>query len=149
MTFRAKIGHAHLKVRDLERAIDFYRRTLNLQVNDRWGDQYVFLTGTTMHHEIALQQVGAHAPQPPAAATGLFHVAFEVPDRREFGAALRQLRNEGIAVAVVDHIGISWAMYFSDPDDNGLEIYWDTRDGDLSARWRGNRPLRDEEIFAP
>ncbi|MDX1615333.1 MAG: VOC family protein [Candidatus Promineifilaceae bacterium] len=149
MTFQAKIGHAHLKVRDLERAVEFYERALNLRVNDRWGEQYVFLTGTEMHHEIALQRVGAHAPQPPAGAIGLFHVAFEVPSRSAFAAALRHLRGEGIEVAVVDHVGISWAMYFNDPDNNGLEIYWDTRKGDLSARWTGNRPLPDVEIFAP
>ncbi|MCI0576275.1 MAG: VOC family protein [Chloroflexi bacterium] len=147
MTFPAKIGHAHLKVRDLERAVEFYTHALNLRVNDRWEEQYVFLTGTEMHHEIALQRVGPEAPDPPPHGVGLYHVAFEVPDKRAFALAVQHLRQMGVEVATVDHVGISWAMYFSDPDGNGLEIYWDSRGGDTSRRWLGNRPIPEQELL--
>ncbi len=101
------------------------------------------------YHEIALQDVGPNAPHPLANATGLYHVAFEVPDKRSFAQAYQALTSAGIPVASVDHY-ISWAMYFDDPDGNGLEIYWDTRN-QLGGRqlWRGeNAPLADETILA-
>ncbi len=149
MTYSTKIGHAHLKVRDLDTAIDFYTTYLALHLTERIGDAYVFLTGGSFHHEIALQNVGPHAPQPSPHDTGLYHVAFEVPNKRSFAEAYQKLCKAGIAVAPVDHY-ISWAMYFDDPDGNGLEIYWDTRNeqGGRSL-WHGdNAPLSDETILA-
>lgn len=80
--YQTKIGHAHLKVRNLKRAVDFYTRFFNLQVIEQVEENYVFLSGGNFHHEIALQYVGPHAPQPPRTGTGLYHVAFEVPDQR-------------------------------------------------------------------
>ena len=147
--YKTKIGHAHLKVRDLQRSIDFYRRFLALDVTEVVGNHYAFLTGGAFHHEIALQNVGADAPKPPARGTGLYHVAFEVPDMRSFALAYRSLREAGIAVLAVNHF-ISWAMYFDDPDGNGLEIYWDTRtEPGGRALWHGdNAPLDDETILA-
>ncbi len=149
MVYSTKIGHAHLKVRDLQRSIDFYTRFLGLHVTEQVEDAYAFLTGGTFHHEIALQNVGANAPHPPAHGTGLYHVAFEVPDKRSFAAAYRALTDAGITVATVDHY-ISWAMYFDDPDGNGLEIYWDTRSESGGRQlWRGeNAPLPEETILA-
>lgn len=149
MQYSTKIGHAHLKVRNLQRSIDFYTCFLALHVTEQVEDAYVFLTGGAFHHEIALQNVGPNAPHPPAHGSGLYHVAFEVPDKRSFAAAYRALTEAGVAVATVDHY-ISWAMYFDDPDGNGLEIYWDTR-GEAGGRqlWRGdNAPLLEETILA-
>ena len=149
MQYSTKIGHAHLKVRNLQRSIDFYTRFLALYVTEQVEDAYVFLTGGSFHHEIALQNVGPNAPHSPEQGTGLYHVAFEVPDRRSFAAAYHALTEAGVAVATVDHY-ISWAMYFDDPDGNGLEIYWDTR-GQPGGRqlWRGNNaPLVEETILA-
>lgn len=147
--YQTSIGHAHLKVRDLDRSVAFYTRFLNLRETERVGNQYAFLTGGALHHEIALQHVGAAAPSPPERGTGLYHVAFEVPSAREFAAAYQALTGAGVPVAPVDHL-ISWAMYFDDPDGNGLEIYWDTRDRPEGATlWRGvNRPLEPEMILA-
>lgn len=149
MQYSTKIGHAHLKVRDLRRSIDFYTRFLALHVTERVEDAYVFLTGGTFHHEIALQNVGPDAPHPPAQGTGLYHVAFEVPDKRSFAKAYHTLTEAGVPVATVDHY-ISWAMYFDDPDGNGLEIYWDTRNEPGGRQlWRGeNIPLLEETILA-
>ncbi len=102
-----------------------------------------------MHHEIALQQVGAGAPAPPPYGVGLYHVAFAVPDRRTFALAYRALTEAGLPVATVDH-RISWAMYFDDPDGNGLEIYWDARqEPGAEWLWRGeNLPLPPQTILA-
>lgn len=149
MQYSTKIGHAHLKVRDLQRSVDFYTRFLGLHVTEQVDNAYVFLTGGAFHHEVALQNVGSNAPHPPAHGTGLYHVAFEVPDKRSFAAAYRTLTAASISVATVDHY-ISWAMYFDDPDGNGLEIYWDTRNEPGGRQlWRGeNAPLLEETILA-
>lgn len=149
MSYSTKIGHAHLKVRDLTRSIDFYTRYLGLHETERVGNHYAFLTTGSYHHDIALQQVGANAPQPPAHGTGLYHVAFEVPDKRAFAEVYKTLTEAGIPVATVDHL-ISWAMYFDDPDGNGLEIYWDTRNEPGGRQlWYGeNVELDDKTILA-
>jgi catechol 2,3-dioxygenase len=149
MQYSTKIGHTHLKVRDLQRSIDFYTRFLALHVTEQVADAYVFLTGSSFHHEIALQNVGPDAPHPPAQGTGLYHVAFEVPNKQSFAEAYRTLAESGVPVAAVDHY-ISWAMYFDDPDGNGLEIYWDTRNQPGGRKlWQGeNAPLLEETILA-
>ena len=145
--YMTALGHAHLKVRDLRRSIDFYTRFFDLRVVEQIGDQYVFLSGGALHHELALQHLGTGAPGSDPRAVGLYHIAFEVPDKRSFAVAWRELTEAGISAAAVDH-RISWAMYFDDPDGNGLEIYCDTRylpDG--AELWHGqNRPLTEETI---
>lgn len=146
--YHTRIGHAHLKVRNLERALAFYTRFFELQVVEQVGS-YAFLSGGEFHHEIALQALGDHAPLAPRGTVGLYHVAFEVPDARAFAQAYQALTEAGVSVGAVDH-RISWAMYFNDPDGNGLEIYWDTRHLATGASlWHGeNLPLSDETIFA-
>ena len=149
IAYKTKVGYAHLKVRDLQRSIDFYTRFLGLDVTEVVGNHYAFLTAGTYHHEIALQNVGPDAPQPPSRGTGLYHVAFEVPDKRSFALAYSALHEAGIPVVAVDHY-ISWAMYFDDPDGNGLEIYWDTRTQPRGRQlWYGdNAPRENESILA-
>lgn len=144
-----KLGHAHLKVRDLDNAIAFYTQFLGLHVVERIGEQYAFLSGGERHHEIALQNVGMNAPMPSPLATGLYHVAFEVADRAAFAEAHQNLVAAGVDAVTVDHL-ISWAIYFSDPDGNGLEIYWDRRqEPDGQSLWRGrNLQLRADKILA-
>ncbi|MBI4390264.1 MAG: VOC family protein [candidate division NC10 bacterium] len=147
--YRARLGHTHLKVRSLPRAVDFYTRVFGLRVVEEVGGDYAFLSGEEAHHEIALQEVGAGAPAPPPHGVGLYHVAFEVPDRRAFALAYRTLHDAGVPVATVDH-RISWAIYFADPDGNGLEIYWDTRrEKDGRSEWRGaSLPLPPAKILS-
>jgi catechol 2,3-dioxygenase len=105
--------------------------------------------GGDLHHEVALQNVGPNAPPPHPCGTGLYHVAFEVGNRESLALAYRNLIEAGISVAPVDHL-ISWAIYFSDPDGNGLEIYWDTRNEPGGQKlWRGrNVPLPEDKILA-
>jgi catechol 2,3-dioxygenase len=147
--YSVKIGHAHLKVRDLDRAVAFYERFLKLHVTERVGDMYVFMTGGALHHEIALQRVAADAPSPAPHGVGLYHVAFEAPSKRDFAEAFQALREAGVSVGAVDHF-ISWAMYFDDPDGNGLEIYWDTRnEPGGKPLWRGeNEDLTPAQVLA-
>lgn len=147
MPYTTKIGHAHLKVRDLQRSIDFYTCYLGLHETERVGDAYAFLTTGSFHHDIALQQVGPNAPKPPAYSTGLYHVAFEVPNKRSFARAYKALTDADIPIATVDHF-ISWAMYFDDPDGNGLEIYSDTRDLPGGRQlWHGENASLDRETI--
>lgn len=146
--YKTKIGHAHLKVRDLDRSIEFYARFLGLHLTERVGNSFAFLTGGGLHHEVALQNVGPTAPTPAPHGTGLYHVAFEVADKESFAQAYRMVTEAGIEVYAVDHL-ISWALYFSDPDGNGLEIYWDTRrEPGGQELWHGlNLPLEPERIL--
>jgi catechol 2,3-dioxygenase len=147
--YQTRIGHAHLKVRDLDCSIAFYTRFFSLKLVERVGNHYAFLSGGEFHHEIALQHMGPDAPEPNPYGVGLYHVAFEVPDRRSMALAYQALTEAGVRVALVDHL-ISWAMYFDDPDGNGLEIYWDTRTEPGGEKlWRGrNVELPAEKLLA-
>lgn len=137
-----RIGHVHLKVRDLERSVAFYRRILGLEVTERVGPGFAFLSSGESHHELALQEVGEGAESPPPRSVGLYHTAWEVADREAFADARDVLAEAGVAAEAVDH-GISWALYFRDPDGQGVEIYLDRRGAPGGTeRWRGQtRPL--------
>ena len=143
-----KIGHAHLKVRDLETASDFYQRALGLGVREQY-ENFAFLSATEVHHEVALQEVGPRAHTPDRFDTGLFHVAFEVPDKSTLAETYARLQRLGVRILSVDH-RISWAIYFHDPDGNGLEVYCDTRaDASGTELWEGlDRPLTPERLLA-
>ena len=147
--YHTMIGHAHLKVRDLARSVAFYTRFFDLKITEEVPGAFAFLSGGPLHHELALQEVGPTAPLPHPHGVGLYHVAFEVPDKRSFADAYNTITKAGVPVAAVDH-GISWAIYLSDPDGNGLEIYWDTRREPGGEKlWRGrNLPLPAEKILA-
>ncbi len=121
-----RIGHVHLKVADLERALGFYRDVLGFEVTQRMGRQAVFLSAGGYHHHIGLNTWESAGGLPPAAGTtGLYHVAILYPTRAELGDALRQLVKAGIALdGAADH-GVSEALYLRDPDENGVELYWD------------------------
>ena len=121
-----RIGHVHLKVADLERALGFYRDVLGFELTQRLGTQAAFLSAGGYHHHIGLntwESAGGRAPA--AGTTGLYHVAILYPTRAELGDALRRLVAAGIALdGAADH-GVSEALYLRDPDGNGVELYWD------------------------
>ena len=136
-----RIGHVHLKVADLERAIAFYHGVLGFEVTQRLGSQAAFLSAGGYHHHIGLNTWESHGGSPPApGTTGLYHTAILYPTRAELADALRRVLAAGIELeGVADH-GVSEALYLRDPDDNGVELYWDrpqeewprTADGELA-----------------
>lgn len=144
-----KIGHVHLKVRQLDRAVEFYTHILGFNVTERLGSHYAFLTGGEAHHELALQALGPGAVSPQSHAVGLYHSAFVVADTAEFAAAWDRLEKARLDIAPVDH-GISWALYFSDLDGNGLEIYLDRRSSNHGQpAWHGaSRELTRADLEA-
>jgi catechol 2,3-dioxygenase len=120
------IGHVHLKVADIDRALDFYQGVLGFQVMARMGPQAAFISAGGYHHHIGLntwQSRGA-TPAPPG-HTGLFHAAIRYPTRRALAVALRRLIDAGVPLTGASDHGVSEALYLNDPDGNGLELYWD------------------------
>ena len=109
----------------------------------------MFLSAGKLHHDLALQYVGPHAPLPVRHAVGLYHTAFEVPDKHAFAQSYRDLTRAGVRVAATDH-RISWALYLNDPSGNGVEIYCDTRnEPDGVTTWQGvDRPLTEAQLRA-
>jgi len=123
---RVDIGHAHLKVADLERAIAFYQGVLGFELMQRYGTEAAFLSAGGYHHHIGLNTWESKGGEsPPPGTTGLYHVAIRYPDRRTLGDALRRLRDAGIPLDGASDHGVSEALYLRDPDGNGLELYRD------------------------
>jgi catechol 2,3-dioxygenase len=139
------VGHVHLKVRDLDRALEFYQQVLGLEVTERHGS-YAFLSFGERHHDVALQELGADADG-PGRGVGLYHAAFEVPDAETLAAVHERLQDHDVQVSPVDH-GISEALYCSDPDGNGIEIYRDTRIENDQQTWQGRNERFDPADIA-
>lgn len=120
-----QIGHVHLRVADLDRAIAFYRDVIGLEVQQLYGGQAAFL-GADGYHHIGLNTWDSLGGRPaPRGHTGLYHTAFVFPSRAALGAAILRVDAAGIALeGAADH-GVSQAVYLSDPDGNGVELYWD------------------------
>ena len=121
-----RIGHVHLKVSDLERAIGFYSGVLGFELQQKFGTSAAFLSAGGYHHHIGLntwESLGGTPP--PRGHTGLYHTAFLYPDRAQLADAMRRVIAAGIAIeGAADH-GVSEAVYLSDPDGNGVELYRD------------------------
>jgi len=129
------VGHVHLKVADLDRSEAFYREALGLEVTERVGGSFVFMSFGGAHHHVALQG-HQDAPAIDPAALGLYHFAVEVADERELAGAIDRIQGAGIGFTAVDH-GISKSVYFSDPDGHGVEVYCDTRESRHRPEWEG------------
>jgi catechol 2,3-dioxygenase len=121
-----KVGHVHLKVADLERALKFYHDVLGFEVTQRLGRQAAFLSAGGYHHHIGLNTWESAGGQPPApGTTGLYHFAILYPTRPLLADALRRVLAAGVELdGAADH-GVSEAIYLRDPDGNGVELYWD------------------------
>jgi catechol 2,3-dioxygenase len=149
-----RIGHVHLKVADLERSIAFYRDVIGLEVMQRYGAQAAFLSAGGYHHHLGLNTWdSAGGPRPPRNAVGLYHTAFLYPDRPTLARALRRVLEAGVEIeGAADH-GVSEAIYFSDPDGNGIELYRDRAPEDWPRDAAGvlrmvNDPLDLEALLA-
>jgi catechol 2,3-dioxygenase len=121
-----RIGHVHLKVADLDRALGFYCGVLGFEVMQRYGDQAAFISAGGYHHHIGLntwESKGGHPPAP--GTTGLFHAAILYPTRAALADALHRVREAGIQLDGASDHGVSEALYLRDPDQNGVELYRD------------------------
>ncbi len=121
-----EIGHVHLKVADIDRALDFYHGVLGFDVMIRLGDQAAFISAGGYHHHIGLNtwESKGGSPPPPG-TTGLYHVAIRYPSRAALAKALRQVLDAGIPLTGASDHGVSEAIYLRDPDGNGIELYHD------------------------
>jgi len=147
------IGHVHLKVADLDRALAFYGDVLGFELTQRYGQQAAFLSAGGYHHHIGLNtwESSGGSPPPPR-AIGLYHFAILYPTRAELADALRRLIEADIPLEGASDHGVSEALYLRDPDGNGLELYWDrpktqwpkTPDGGLNMV---TEPLDLEELL--
>lgn len=151
---QTRIGHVHLRVADLQRALAFYEGVLGFQVQLRWADSAAFLSAGGYHHHIGLntwESLGGSPP--PPGSTGLFHVAILYPTRAALGDALGRLMRAGIPLdGVADH-GVSEALYLRDPDQNGVELYWDRPESEWPRDPQGQlvmvtRPLDVRTLLA-
>jgi len=121
-----RIGHIHLKVADLERSLLFYHGVLGFDITQRIGDSWAFLSAGGYHHHLALNtQESLGGLPPPPGATGLYHLAIVYPARAALADALRRLMAAGIPLDGASDHGVTEALYLQDPDDNGVELYWD------------------------
>jgi catechol 2,3-dioxygenase len=123
---RVDIGHVHLKVSDLDRAIAFYRDVLGFELMQQLGDEAAFLSAGGYHHHLGLNtwESKGGSPPPPG-TTGLYHVAIRYPDRGTLAQAVRSVLDAGIRLSGASDHGVSEAVYLRDPDDNGIELYRD------------------------
>lgn len=123
---QVRIGHVHLKVADLERALRFYCGVLGFALTQRYGTEAAFISAGRYHHHIGLntwESLGGLPP--PPGATGLYHTAILYPTRKSLANALRRVLEAGIPLDGASDHGVSEAIYLRDPDQNGLELYWD------------------------
>jgi catechol 2,3-dioxygenase len=128
---KVSIGHVHLKVADLERALSFYCGVLGFELTQRYGLSAAFISAGGYHHHIGLntwESLGGSPP--PAGTTGLFHLAILYPTRATLADALRRVQKAGISLDGASDHGVSEALYLRDPDQNGVELYWDRPQAD-------------------
>jgi catechol 2,3-dioxygenase len=148
---KLRLGHVHLKVRDLNRSVPFYTRLIGLRLTE-WAGRYAFLAIGDEHHSVALEEVGGSSVNPSRRAVGVAHVAFQVPDRAAFGAIRKKLTEANLPF-ISRNNGISWAIRFKDPDGNEIEFYVDRRHSPSGTqlwkgRWYGPLKSEDEAVAA-
>ncbi|HUQ96628.1 MAG TPA: VOC family protein [Chitinophagaceae bacterium] len=121
-----RIGHVHLKVADLQRALDFYCELLGFQITTMYGAQAAFISAGDYHHHIGLNTwYSKDAPPAPVRSAGLFHTAILYPERKDLAVALQRLIDAKYPLTGASDHGVSEALYLNDPDQNGVELYWD------------------------
>jgi catechol 2,3-dioxygenase len=144
-----RIGHVHLKVADLQRALDFYCGVLGFEIMQRMGDSAAFISAGGYHHHIGLNTWESEGGSPPApGTTGLYHLAILYPTRAALGDALRRVVEARIPLdGAADH-GVSEALYLRDPDDNGVELYRDRPKAEWPRDAKGNLAMYTRHLDA-
>ena len=142
-----RIGHVHLKVANLERALGFWRDVIGLEVQQTYGDQAAFLSAGGYHHHIALNTwESKDGAWPPPGTTGLFHVALLYPDRGALAQALRRLLDAGWPLEGASDHGVSEALYLRDPEGNGVELYRDRDEADWPRKADGTLAMMTKRL---
>ena len=135
----AVVGHVHLKVSDLDRALDFYVGVLGFELQARMGPDAAFISAGGYHHHIGLNTwTSRGGSPPPPGTTGLFHTAIRYPTRKALADALRRVAEAGIPLTGASDHGVSEALYLNDPDRNGVELYWDRPESEWPHDEEGN-----------
>ncbi|HSV22225.1 MAG TPA: VOC family protein [Xanthobacteraceae bacterium] len=143
----ARIGHVHLKVADLDRALAFYTGVLGFELMQRYGSQAAFISAGGYHHHIGLNTWESKGGVPPApGTTGLYHVAILYPTRADLAGALRRLMAAKIPLDGASDHGVSEALYLRDPDQNGVELYWDRPEAQWPRNPDGNINMKTEPL---
>ncbi len=147
---QTRVGHVHLKVADLDRAIAFYGGVLGFELTQRYGSQAAFLAAGGYHHHIGLNTwESAGSTPPPPGHTGLYHTAFLFPDRTALAQALKRVLDAGIPLdGAADH-GVSEAIYLRDPDQNGVELYRDRAPEDWPRDADGHLQMVNAPLDVP
>ncbi len=147
---RVDIGHVHLKVADLDRALRFYHGVLGFRITQRYGPGAAFLAAGGYHHHIGLNTWESAGGAPPApGTTGLYHLAIRYPDRRTLADALRRVLEAGIALDGASDHGVSEALYLRDPDGNGVELYRDREEAEWPRSPDGGLAMRTAPLDVP
>ncbi|MEQ8627487.1 VOC family protein [Ekhidna sp.] len=144
---QARIGHVHLKVANIQRSLDFYCDLLGFELMTTYGDDAAFISAGGYHHHIGLNTwMSKGGDPPPRNSTGLFHTAILLPTRKDLAVLLIRLRDANYPISGASDHGVSEAIYLSDPDQNGVELYWDKPKADWPVKADGSldmytRPL--------
>jgi catechol 2,3-dioxygenase len=144
---QTRIGHVHLKVADLNRSLSFYRDLLGFAVTEWYGDSAVFISAGGYHHHIGLNTwYSKDAPPAPRRAAGLYHTAILYPTRKDLAVALKRLVDAQYPLTGSADHGVSEALYLNDPDDNGVELYWDRPKEAWPLDAEGNLQMYSEHL---
>ncbi len=145
-----RIGHVHLKVSDVDRAVAFDGEVLGFELRQRYGHQAAFMAADGYHHHIGLNTwESAGGPPPPRGTTGLYHLAILYPTRSDLGRALRRLLDHNVGLDGASDHGVSQALYLHDPDGNGIELYWDRPREEWPLRPDGSLAMVTEPLDLP
>ncbi len=141
------IGHVHLKVSDLDKALSFYQDLLGFEITMRYGNSAVFISAGGYHHHIGLNTwFSKNAPPTPQHSTGLFHTAIVYPTRKDLAIALKRLIDAKYPLTGASDHGVSEAIYLDDPDGNGVELYWDRPKDQWPIDANGNLQMFTEHL---
>lgn len=142
-----RIGHVHLKVADIDRALAFYKDLLGFEITQRYGTQAVFLSAGGYHHHIGLNTWYSHHAAPaPVKSAGLFHTAILYPTKKELAIILKRLIEKKYPLTGTADHGVSLAIYLNDPDENGVELYWDRPKEEWPVDADGNLQMVTEAL---
>ncbi len=151
---QTRIGHIHLKVSNLDKALHFYKDLLGFQIMMRYGDSAVFVSAGGYHHHIGLNTWHSKNGKPaPENSCGLYHTAILYPTKKDLAIAVKRLIDANYPLTGASNHGVSLAIYLNDPDENGVELYWDTPSADWPKDADGNiemftKALEWQDLFA-